>query len=269
MKTYYPYDVDSTVAIEGEEHRVIGGQIRLDHIPKEGTLEVRGFVEGVDASNLTANQFYCNYRKDTLYREANRIVYFYKGRSGQNVYCSYIAIGSPVTADDMNEIRDFMAASDSKFDKQAVAFSNLNTKFNALEENTKVYLREHNTRSDTHMDIRDNISEFKQENSAQHNQIRSDFNSALNTHNLNANAHEPIRNSISAVQNNLNDFKQTVPNTIASLNKSIDRLDKTLVGYENRLRLVENQVVELNQRVRSNQHRIDALEELTHENRHG
>lgn len=50
-------------------------------------------------------------------------------------------------------------------------------------------------------------------------------------------------------------------NAIASLNKSIDRLDKTLVSYETRLRLVEQQVVEINQRVRSNQHRIDALEE--------
>ena len=216
MKTYYAYDLESIVAIQGEEHRIIGGQIRLDHIPKEGTLEVRGFVEGSDASNLTANQFYCNYRKDTLYREANRIVYFYKGRSGQTVYCSYIAIGSPVTADDMNEINDFMSSTNKKFVQQETAQSNLNIKFNALEENTKVYLRNHNTNPDSHMDIRDDIANFKADNAAQHIQMRSDFNSALSMHNINVNAHESIRKSIADLQDDFELYKQTVPPLISN-----------------------------------------------------
>ena len=216
MKTYYAYDLESIVAIQGEEHRIIGGQIRLDHIPKEGTLEVRGFVEGSDASNLTANQFYCNYRKDTLYREANRIVYFYKGRSGQTVYCSYIAIGSPVTADDMNEINDFMSSTNKKFVQQETAQSNLNIKFNALEENTKVYLSNHNTNPDSHMDIRDDIANFKADNAAQHIQMRSDFNSALSMHNINVNAHESIRKSIADLQDDFELYKQTVPPLISN-----------------------------------------------------
>lgn len=54
-------------------------------------------------------------------------------------------------------------------------------------------------------------------------------------------------------------------NSIAELNKAVDRLRGTFQIYDDRLRLCEIQIAELNQRVRSNQHRLDALEVTHHE----
>lgn len=104
MKTYFPYDPYNPKPVESERQQVIGGQIRLDHVPKKGTLQIYGYEETDSAVDLLPAQFYCNYSEDTLYRDANRTVFFWHGRSGQYVTCSYMAVASPVTADDMNEI---------------------------------------------------------------------------------------------------------------------------------------------------------------------
>lgn len=53
--------------------------------------------------------------------------------------------------------------------------------------------------------------------------------------------------------------------SIGNLNEAVDRLRETFRLYEDRLRLCEVQIAELNQRVRSNQHRLDALELTLHE----
>lgn len=163
MKKYFPYELTKPAAVEDEQHQIVAGQIRLDHIPIEGTLTIRGFVEATSAANLQTNEFYCNYRRDTLYRESNRIVYFYRGRSGQVVYASYSAAGSPVTADDMNEIKDFMEASTKNFADASTAQTNLKNQFVNLQNETRTALTAHNVNPDAHSDIRDKISAERSE----------------------------------------------------------------------------------------------------------
>ena len=104
MKEYFPYNPYNPKPVESEQQKVVGGQIRLDHVPKKGTLQIYGFEEVNTALDIQPAQFFCSYSDDTLYRDANRIVYFNRAHTGQTVICSYMAVASPVTADDMNEI---------------------------------------------------------------------------------------------------------------------------------------------------------------------
>lgn len=117
MKTYYPYDPYNPKPITSEVQQVIGGQIRLDHVPKKGTLQIYGYDEAESAVDLLPAQFYCHYADDTLYRDANRTVYFWHGRSGQYVTCSYMAVASPVTAEDMNEINERLTSLEARVAK--------------------------------------------------------------------------------------------------------------------------------------------------------
>lgn len=103
MQTYYPYNIDDPQPVT-EQLIIDGGLIRLRHIPKAGTLTIDGFTEVDSPINLQSNQFFCYYAADSLYREANRLVYFYRGLSGQRVTCHYGAVGTPITAEDLNEI---------------------------------------------------------------------------------------------------------------------------------------------------------------------
>lgn len=107
MKLFFPYDTEKPSTVIGEEHTVVGGKIRLLHIPLKDSLVINGFAQ---ASNRAVNigEFYCNFRPDSAYREADRVVYFHPNHNFQTVTVSYKAVGSPVTAEDMNEIRDFM-----------------------------------------------------------------------------------------------------------------------------------------------------------------
>ena len=215
MRTFFPYNLQSTQVVELEPHKIIGGKIRLDHIPKEGSLSVRGFIEGKSASNLQSNEFFCSYRVDTQYREANRLVYFYSGRSGQTVYCSYIAIGTVVTSDDMNEIGDFMKAADKNFSRHDESLTSLKNTIVETRNEARTSLNEHNQYRAAHSDIRDDISNLARENLAAHADIYrriTDTDSALTAHkaqviadraqailehNTAATAHQDIRNALS------------------------------------------------------------------------
>ena len=61
MKKFFPYDPSNPVAVEGEEHKIIHGQIRLDHVPLDKSIEVRGFRAANSAANLQSNEFFCSY----------------------------------------------------------------------------------------------------------------------------------------------------------------------------------------------------------------
>lgn len=116
MKEYFPYDPYNPKPVESERQKIIGGQIRLNHVPKKGTLQIYGFEEVDSALDILPAQFSCNYSDDTLYRDANRVVYFYRGHSGQTVTCSYMAVASPVTADDMNEIETRLSTLEKSYE---------------------------------------------------------------------------------------------------------------------------------------------------------
>lgn len=157
MKTFYPYDPTNPVAVEGEAHKIIHGQIRLDHVPLESSIEVRGFRPAQSAANLQSNEFFCSYRADTLYREANRIVYFWAGRSGQQVYVSYQAVASPITADDMNEIGKHLTDSEKRLDAQDVTSSEIRNSVTNVRDEARRALTAHNSDVDAHGDIRNKI----------------------------------------------------------------------------------------------------------------
>ena len=124
--------------------KIIHGQIRLDHVPLESSIEVRGFRPAQSAANLQSNEFFCSYRADTLYREANRIVYFWAGRSGQLVYVSYQAVASPITADDMNEIGEHLTNSEKRLDAQDVTTNEIRNSVVAAREEARKTLAAHN-----------------------------------------------------------------------------------------------------------------------------
>ena len=108
MKLFFSYDVENPSDVIGEEHQIVGGKIRLLHIPLANSIVINGFQQ-VNRRTVSAGEFFCNYRADSAYREADRIVYFHANHNFQTISVSYKAVGTPVTADDMNEIRDFMS----------------------------------------------------------------------------------------------------------------------------------------------------------------
>lgn len=158
MKKYFPYDITGSVAIEGEEHTIVHGQIRLDHVPPEGSIEVRGFREGRSVATLRTNEFYCNCRSDTFYREANRVVYFWTGRSGQKVYVSYRAVASPVTAGDMNEIESRLTGAEKRLNSHDTNFNDTTLLINKVRDNLAVELTKHTTNVAAPGDIRDSLT---------------------------------------------------------------------------------------------------------------
>ena len=105
MDTYYPYDPTDPRPIVGESHKIIGGKILLRHIPTENSLAIDGFTEAKSIVNLQPDKFYCPYSKDTRYRESTRLVYFNTINDDKTVTCSYLAAGTPFTANDANEIK--------------------------------------------------------------------------------------------------------------------------------------------------------------------
>lgn len=103
IQTYHPYDPQSTVRVE--ETIIIKAQRAfLRHIPKQGSIVIEGFVE-TSSLNPQPNQFSCQYFTETLYRDANRVLNFNAQHNGETLNISYIAVGTVVTADDMNEIK--------------------------------------------------------------------------------------------------------------------------------------------------------------------
>lgn len=115
MTHYYPYEISSPQKISGEVHTITGGTIRLRHVPKENSIQIAGFTQADSPASLQFNEFYCWYASDTLYRDSNRLVYFSNLRNGSTVSVDYYAVGTVVTADDMNEIKAHMENTDTQF----------------------------------------------------------------------------------------------------------------------------------------------------------
>ncbi len=115
MVNYFPYDPANPVAVTNEQHTIANSKIRLRHVPKEGTIQISGFTEKDSPASLQFNEFYCWYAADTLYRDSNRIVYFSSLRNGSVVNVNYSAVGTVVTADDMNEIKSHIENSEEQF----------------------------------------------------------------------------------------------------------------------------------------------------------
>lgn len=103
MQSYLPYNPQSTIRVE-EQIQVADNKAFLRHIPKEGSIQIDGFTE-TDNPDPASGQFFCDYAKDTLYRDANRVLRFHGVDDFTQITVSYIAIGTVITADDMNEIK--------------------------------------------------------------------------------------------------------------------------------------------------------------------
>lgn len=106
METYRPYNPDSVVRVE-ETLPVKNKKIFLRHIPKQGSVVIEGFIE-CDSLMPAPNQFSCQYALDSLYRDANRVLNFNAAHNGEMLTISYIAVGTVITAEDMNEIKAHM-----------------------------------------------------------------------------------------------------------------------------------------------------------------
>ena len=225
MKKFFPYDLTNPKGVIGESHKIIGGQVRLLHIPIENSISIPNFVEASSAAALQLNEFFCHYSKDTQYREANRILFFNRALNGQTVFISYLACGSPVTADDMNEIGDRLDALESNFKDIDAAQIATNNNLANLTSETRTNLATHNNDINAHSSIRQKINSFYDENLHAHAQIRGEINlakqSAINTaqemvaeHNTNLTAHSDIRhavdNALDAQQNLRNELEQNL-----------------------------------------------------------
>ena len=114
MITYFPYDPENPQSVVGEQHTIERGQIRLRHVPTEHSIQIEGFSEIPSPAALHLNEFACLYSRETGYREANRIVYFSSAHNGLTVYVNYLACGTPLTADDANEIKNHIDSSAEK-----------------------------------------------------------------------------------------------------------------------------------------------------------
>lgn len=125
VKLYFPYDLENPQTVIGEPHRIIAGKIRLEHVPLDGSIEIAGFSAAKSRARLLSNEFFCEYRADTLYREANRVVYFHPDNNFRTVYVSYKAVGTPFTAEDANEIRNFIAETRTAIEELRTAVAEL------------------------------------------------------------------------------------------------------------------------------------------------
>lgn len=106
MVRYLPFNPNSTMRVE-ETATIQSGKVLLRHIPKPASIAIDGFLE-VDSLFPKANQFSCQYAYDSMYRDANRVLHFNAANNNQTITVNYIAVGTVVTADDMNEIKAHM-----------------------------------------------------------------------------------------------------------------------------------------------------------------
>ena len=123
MENYYPYDVFSTERIE-ETLTVEEGLIQLRHTPKYRSVVIDGFDE-TDSISLLRNQFRVDYSLDTYYRESNRLLHFNPENDGKELTISYITCGTPITADDMNEIKAHLDSDHSKYYQLPIATADI------------------------------------------------------------------------------------------------------------------------------------------------
>lgn len=111
MKTYKPYAPFNPTPIYGEQHRIENGKILLNHIPYVNSIVIEGFKQTASVVVLQG-QFYCNYNTETYYREADCTVYFNSKHEGETVSVDYLQVGTPITANDLNEIKEHMENSE-------------------------------------------------------------------------------------------------------------------------------------------------------------
>ena len=106
-KTYFSYAPYEPKEVVGEVHKIQDGQILLDHIPFENSIVIDGFKQ-TNVASIPENTFYCPYGADQLYREASCIVYFNPIHNGQIVSVDYLQVGTIITAEDLNEIKEHL-----------------------------------------------------------------------------------------------------------------------------------------------------------------
>lgn len=107
MNTYYAYNTESTQSVS-ETLTISGGQVQLRHIPREGSVTIPGFIE-TTALVVPAGRFRVDYfDSNGEYRECSRKIYFNAADNGKIISVGYNAVGTPVTAADMNEIKAHM-----------------------------------------------------------------------------------------------------------------------------------------------------------------
>lgn len=104
METYHAYNTNASTRLN-ETLTVNNGYIQLRHIPLKGSIVINNFLETNSFVNIGLNEFFCAYSLETYYRDANRLVLFNPNNDGKSLNVSYVAVGTPVTADDMNEIK--------------------------------------------------------------------------------------------------------------------------------------------------------------------
>lgn len=271
MKKYFSYDLSHPQPVAGELHRIVNGQIRLEHIPVEGTLEIQGYVEAKSATHLQANEFFCNYSRDTNYREANRIVWFSSTRNNNQVSCAYMACGSPVTADDMNEIGDFMRRTTDTLTETNDAFANLKNVVVNVNANAARLITEHEQNVDAHSDIRDLINANNDQNLLAHASINRNVDTAnanataavnsVAMHIADPTAHSDIRAELATLKDKLSaldvdNMQQTINAAISAHNEDTDAHEffQNLIDVEaiNRARadeLLDNRIDGLSSRI--------------------
>lgn len=109
MNTYYAFNENAVNSIT-ETLTIADGQVRLRHIPQEGSVTIAGFVE-TNSLTLSGNKFRVDYYDSTgNYRDASRRIFFADSKNGSTVTVNYTAVGTPVTASDMNEIKNHMSS---------------------------------------------------------------------------------------------------------------------------------------------------------------
>ena len=106
MVEYFPYDVNSTQTVT-ETATIANNRIQLRYVPKKGSITIAGYSESSTAAPAIG-RFFCDYANGTAYRESNRLLIFNATNNGETVTVNYIAVATPVTAADMNEIREHL-----------------------------------------------------------------------------------------------------------------------------------------------------------------
>ena len=101
METYHPFNPKSTILVE-ESFTIEDAQVTLRHVPKKNSIHIDGFTE-TDYPTPEPNQFFCDYADD--YRFSSRILVFNPQNDNQEINVSYIAVGTVITSNDMNEIK--------------------------------------------------------------------------------------------------------------------------------------------------------------------
>ena len=110
MEMYISYNLESTARVE-EKATVTDRKVYLRHIPKQGSIEITDFWGDpagiIETTNRepAKNRFFCDYALDSLYRDANRTLIFNSFNEGDMLTFTYTAIGTVITADDMNELK--------------------------------------------------------------------------------------------------------------------------------------------------------------------